>query len=743
MSLTRVLACATGTALATAAVLLACGPFLTDFRSVQTIAPAHPETFARGSVGVVRPKFARRYLVQAYRRFSGQSPLVNTVDRPAGTARPTAPVAPPIETWWAFRDRALGEVASPARQSSYYATLRSIGNYQTIDNCLDEAFVAALRTGKARSEQFGADSAALRDWVRAQDAVFANCAGGLLVLPDPAPPDADPVTRADRAYQAAAAYFYAMRYDEAAPRFRAIAADSSSPWRSYGRYLGARALIRQGTIPDPPDAGALARAEAELRQVLDDPAAAALHGSTRGLLDFVVGKARPVERLRAVSRTLTSNPSVGDQDLRDYQRLMDRLVGDTTEYDYDGIDDREAIIRSGDLNDWVIAMQGSGDGSLRRALEQWDRTGRIPWLVAALWKIEPRHEEAPVLLTDAARVPRSSPAFATLAFLRVRLLAARGDAVAARALLAALPSSVQPGFEAETLNLFAAQRMMLAANMQELLASAPRTVVADATAAMSGPPSKRVPVFDADAEVVLSQRLPLARLVEAATDGALPDRLTLKIAAAAFTRALLLKRHDAAQTLVPVLRRLAPVLRGDLDRFERASSAGDRHIAGLLLLLRTPGMRARIFGPEDDESLRRREAARTFDHTFRRNWWCSFAPGEAELTVPDSEVLRLVYRDEVPAPSFLTADERAALRSEVAALAEIGPAPNYLAREAVNWAKSRPNDVEAAEALALAVEGTRWGCVDAQTSAASKRAFQTLHLLFPTSEWARRTKYWY
>ena len=111
--------------------------------------------------------------------------------------------------------------------------------------------------------------------------------------------------------------------------------------------------------------------------------------------------------------------------------------------------------------------------------------------------------------------------------------------------------------------------------------------------------------------------------------------------------------------------------------------------------------------------------------------------------MPASEVLRLVYRDEVPAPSFLTADERAALRSEVAALAEIGPAPNYLAREAVNWAKSRPNDVEAAEALALAVEGTRWGCVDAQTSAASKRAFQTLHLLFPTSEWARRTKYWY
>ena len=727
---------------------LACGPFLTDYRPVQTISPAHPDTFARGSVGVVRPKFARRYLVQAYRRFSGQSPLVNVVERPCCETPPQAQAhaESPPEAWWAFRDAILGAPARLPGQQPFLRLQRPIGNYQWIDNCLDNAFVVALGTGKARSEQFGAGSSALRDWVRAQDAVFSNCHGDALVLPDAAPQDADPLILADRAYQTAAAYFYALRYDEAARRFRAIAGDVASPWRGYGRYLAARALIRQGTVPDPPVADALRQAESELRQILNDASAASLHASARGLLDFVVGRVRPAERLRAVSRTLTGSASVGDQDLRDYQRLMDRLVGDTTQYDYDAIDDRDAIIGSSDLNDWVIAMQGSGNAALQRALERWNHGGGVPWLVAAMWKVEPRDEAAPELLADAARVRASSPAYATLAFLRVRLLAARGDITRARALLASLPGSPQPGFEAETLNLLAAERMMLAANMQELVASAPRTIVAESMGAGSSAPrgaTSRVPVFDADAEVVFSQRLPLARLVELVTAGTLPDRLQLKVASAAFTRAVLLKRYDEARTLVPVLRRLAPVLRADLDRVERAPSPADRHIAAVRLLLRTPGMRARVIGAEDDESLRRREPARTFDHTFRRNWWCSFAPGDAELALPDAELLRLIYGEAVPAPSFLTAADHDALRSELAALARLGSAPNYLAREAVEWAKSRSGDGDAAEGLALAVEGTRWGCTDQRTTGFSKSAYQTLHLLFPSSEWARRTKYWY
>ena len=70
---------ATAAAAATTAYVLACGPFLTEYRAIETIRPAHPDAYASGSVGVVRPRFARRYLVQAYRRFSGLEPLPGLV----------------------------------------------------------------------------------------------------------------------------------------------------------------------------------------------------------------------------------------------------------------------------------------------------------------------------------------------------------------------------------------------------------------------------------------------------------------------------------------------------------------------------------------------------------------------------------------------------------------------------------------------------------------------------------------
>ena len=167
------------------------------------------------------------------------------------------------------------------------------------------------------------------------------------------------------------------------------------------------------------------------------------------------------------------------QQLTDYQRLMDRFVGDTTEFDYDAVPERNAIIASSEMNDWILAMQGSGTGALDRALAQWKRGRGAPWLVAALWKLPPDHADAPALLQAAAALDSTSPAFPTVAFLRVRLLARRGEVAQARALLAALPAAPQPGFEPETLNLLAAERLMLATTLDEALRNAPRAIVAE------------------------------------------------------------------------------------------------------------------------------------------------------------------------------------------------------------------------------------------------------------------------
>jgi hypothetical protein len=90
----RTLIAATAAAAATTAYVLACGPFLTEYRAIETIKPAHPDAYTRGNVGIVRPRFARRYLVQAYRRFSGLEPLPGLVPPVTLIDNATAPPTP-------------------------------------------------------------------------------------------------------------------------------------------------------------------------------------------------------------------------------------------------------------------------------------------------------------------------------------------------------------------------------------------------------------------------------------------------------------------------------------------------------------------------------------------------------------------------------------------------------------------------------------------------------------------------
>jgi hypothetical protein len=728
---------------------LACGPFLTIFRAVETVRPAKPAAYERGELGVVREHFARRYLVQAYRRFSGRPSIA------------VAPVAGPLRAgpYVPERDRGAQKAWRDLHQrvtgtDPKTDTDRRIAQYQFVTNCLDGTFASAAATGTARIDRYGAGSPEVREWFRAQDAVLANCAGDAAVLPDPAPPSADALTRADRAYQTAAAYFYAMEFDEAAKRFRQIAADTASPWRPYGRYLAGRALLRDATIADTLDRQAMLEAQQEFRATLADRDAAALHQSAKGLIDLITFRIDPVQRLRDVSAAVASAETVMPDQLAEYERVMNVLLGDTTTFDYAALRDRDAVAATADLNDWVTVMQGTGGAAAARAIAQWRKTSAPAWLVAALWKIEPSDPDAPAVLGAAERVAPVSPAYLTSAFLRVRLLISRGEIARARALLATLPSQPLPNADPETVNLLNAERFKLAGSMAELLSAAPRRIVSergdvaawndpDEPPAAAGAPAAREPVFDDDAGIVFSRYLPLARLVEASTSAALPPRLRLRVASAAFTRAWMLNREDAALAVAPVLRALSPGAAADVKAFEAAAPA-DRHIAGLRLLLRTPGLRADVTGLEDDQDYRERELSRNFDHVLRRNWWCAFTTKAQGGVAPDGEVVTLLYKSGADmSPSFLSADERAAVQREREALAAIGTAPNHLAAEAVTWAQARPSDLDAAEALALAVEGTRWGCTDPKTTAASRAAFQTLHKLFPKSVWAQKTKYWY
>jgi hypothetical protein len=719
---------------ATGTAVLACGPFFVDLITVRHSAPADLSRYTRGELGVVKPTFERRYLVQAYRTLGGAPPIALDV-------RPAAPAAlgdrTPLQRWQELQLRELPPAVT--QTLTVVGQHRITPDYSSFDNCLDAAFERALAAYAERAARYGAREPETIDWLTAQTAVFQNCRGGPLVLPRPAIPDADARLKADRDYQLAAAYFYATQYDEAAGRFRAIASNAASPWRPSGRYLAARALIRSVTVPStaPKDAAQrLAAAERDLQATLSDRDASAFHASSRGLLDLIAARARPIARLHELSARLATAPAVTSQDLIDYTRLMDVALGETAA----GTPplDLGEVTKGDDLTDWIVAVQQRRSG----AIERWQATRAERWLVAALWTASAGDDQAPALVAAAAQVPRTSPAFATTAFLRVRLLIRRGDIDGARAVLATLPSAPGQGFEAETLNLLRAARFTVAASLDELLANAPRAIVtSDAAFAANGsaPPAWDKPAWDDDVAAVFNSRMPLERLVAAAESTQLPTRLRLRVAQAAFTRSVLLKRPAAGVRAARVAATLAPSLRADLSRYIAATDDAARDRLAVLTLLRTPGLSVNVGGRDDDNSYSRDTPARTFGHAFPRNWWCAVENGVGDGAV------RLLVTDGVPFPPFITEAERRDVLNEVDALTRVGSPRAHLAAAAIEWARARRTDPLAAEALALAIEGWRWSRCEAEPpkSALPSRAFALLHRQFPQSEWATKTKYWY
>ena len=565
------------------------------------------------------------------------------------------------------------------------------------------------------------------EWIAAQDAVFANCAGGPLVLPQ-LPSSASAILRADYEYQTAAAYFYATEYAEAARRFRQIALTQSSPWQRYGHYLAARAMIRHATVPDRSEAERdklLESAEAQLQEVLRDDSAAALHDSAQGLLGFVRARIRMTERLAELLRKLEREPTATRQDVEDYRWLSTRVPAGSAA----AIDEK-----SSDLADWMTTLQADGDEAFGHALERWRETTSTAWLVSALWKAQPGHQTVPQMMSAAAGISRQSPAFATVAFLRVRLMLARGERQQARVLLATLPTRSQPGFPEESINLLRAARMQLAATLDELLTNSVRTIV-DPSLSPTGNH-----LLEDDAARVLTYQLPLRRLVDASRSKALPQRARFRIAVAALSRALVLRRDAEAREAAAVVSEVAPPFRDDISRYLGAAGEEERHRLGLLLMLRHVGMHAYVPGRRDFGSSLLND---WLSEDFVGSWWCTIGDGQLKPREFENksgiEAVFLPAKGDT-APAFLTASEQAAARNEIASLVKLGQPQGYLAEEAIRWAEAAPQDVRAAEALASVVRRGRWSC---SVPASSRRAFQTLHRLFPNTVWAQRTKYWY
>jgi hypothetical protein len=730
----------------------ACGPFFTDSIFVYTKHPDFPlEKFAGGRLGVLQTSYARSYLVAAYRNLIGE-PLENEEvaslkslweDRLNNNWESHDEDA--IKKWSDAREKVPG--AAIPTQIRAYRYRDKPNEYESYLNCQPDGFENAETTLNERIKRFGADSANVREWLKAQDAVFTNCGGGRQI-PEAASADLDALVRADRAYQIAAANFYSTQYDDAAKQFDAISHDSSSPWREVAGYLAARAMLRKGSLAEKEDQGkpALADAENRLQAIMKDKSVARSHHAASRLLNLVRLRLRPDERLHDLAKRIVKKDGTADfkQAVWDYTLLLDKFVGDD-----DGVNTAavSADLRSDDLTDWVVTFQDEWEGAANHAFDRWDRTGSLWWLVAAMTRATEQPAKANELMAAAARVDRKSPAYASLLFHTVRLLAENNRSTEARMRLDSALANDRDYLTASSLNLLLGQRMILAQSLDGFLQDAQRVPagfsdnndgreIPDDESARDSTEKRNKFFFDADAATVFNNFMPTAMFKDAGRSSLPAPNLHRDVAQAAFMRAALIDDRVNANQAATTLASVYPELKDLIAAYQRAATPDARRFAAAFLALKFPGLR-----PYVTAGVGRSSPLNEID-SYRDNWWCAEAPTSLSGPPSEGEGKKEPATRDSRIPEFLRPSQSAAA-GEVAKLRALGTGPNYLAQTSISWATKNPTDPRAPEALHLAVRSTRYGCTDNETGRWSKAAFDLLHRRYPNSIWANATKYWF
>ncbi len=576
---------------------LGCGPF--SARAVFTY-EKHPDLplarFAAGELGVLEPTYARSYLVVAYRYFTGagldkeeqKSALALWDERLQHYWENENNNA---ENWVKAWLEALNKVpgANAQAKPEVFRSEDRKDFYINYLNCPRDAFRNAADTLNKLIAKYGASSAEVKDFAATQQRVFAVCSEGK-EIPEAAAPSASQTIKANRAYQIAAANFYAGNFDAAGQMFKAIAADGSSPFRQLAPYLVARTLIRKATLTTEPgkvDNAALAEAQAQLEKILADKNQTALHQSARGLRNFVRFRLDPESRLRELAGDLMKKNAGASlkQDLLDYTRLLDRFTGE----DEDSEKERTfaglpKVGREDDLTDWVLTFQIQDGDALNYSLQKWEKTGATPWLVAALTKINADHPKAAALIGAAANLKSQSPATTSITYHLNRLMIESNRKDEARRRLDELLASSASSLPASALNRFLSLRMRVAANLNEFLRYSERNPSGvtydedgrelpmdkdEASDDVKVSPRIRVS-WDEDATRVLNEMMPLSVLKEAVLNKTLHSHLRRDLAIAVWVRAALLDDEATALVLVPAVESLAPELKQYLDAYVAA-----------------------------------------------------------------------------------------------------------------------------------------------------------------------------
>ncbi len=599
-----------------------------------------------------------------------------------------------LRTWLDARSQVAG-----AERIHMLNTYRNGPDYSYYANCLDDAFRTATHTLTAHQARWGKDSPEVRQWLDAQDQVFANCHKGT-TIPEPLAESDAPRLRFDRAYQIAAAHLYAGAWAEAEQRFLRIADQPESPWHAVSGLVAARAMVRQGKLE---------AAVAHLRTIIETPHHAVDREDAEGYLRYTRYQLEPA-RQHAETRAALLGERLPD----DFERVWtDYLWGlrATPDYDHE-LDLWMTVITSKRYHGDFTGKQGLRK---RRADAPNDRL----WHLAALARSEADWPERDALVHEGPTAPADAPEADAVRFHQARLLLAQGDVAAARPMVDALATRSESWPDAAR-NRLQTLRALAAPDLRTFV----ETAHGKPTAVAWGGDHETDLAYhevDPDAPLLLDiaqplvQHLPIETLRRLITEARLPELSRNHLLSVTFSRALIVGDDATALALAPEVAERLPELAGGAKSL-LATSPDEREITAALILLWSP-------------------TASPFFHygaqpPWHWGWWCQ----PLELPVAGQgwlDPVRQAFVDDSPMPE-----------AERNALTGMRTAPEHLSDIVFQWAEARPDHPRIPEALHRVVVLTRRAC-GTLYGTISKRAFDLLHQRYPNDPWTAKTPYWF
>jgi hypothetical protein len=240
--------------------------------------------------------------------------------------------------------------------------------------------------------------------------------------------------------------------------------------------------------------------------------------------------------------------------------------------------------------------------------------------------------------------------------------------------------------------------------------------------------------IDTDTAIILNRHIPLNDLTPLVLNSSWPKQLRFELALAVWTRAVLLEKPEEARLLTPSLIAGEPGWKQWLTAYDAATTPEDRHVTGLLALMRFPSVRPYINAGSS------REEGFAGYSGYRDNWWCADMGG-FDYSTGHNFGGAYPNPNKPPAvdlPGFVTPTMTTEADHEQAELANIGDAPEYFGKQALAWVKAHPKDPRNSEVLGFALRAMRNGCNLENSYDLKREIFTILHTRYPQSEWAKK-----